>query len=376
MLKLLVVSHVDPLVRKSGQSNRLYALLLDLKRTYRVTLLLINYGNYSPDKFDHLCHEVKFIDPEHSIWHRLIARFYYLNGQKPLNYQLSNVLLSYKNILRHVNPVDFDMVLFEYFYAYKAARRLKKEDKFVICDTHNILWKSYDAFLRNKTYVPRKLRSWLVSRYKRKEIAAWNSFSELFAISRKEETIMKGIVNKSTCVTYVPYKPIIEKHPKLPKKPILVYFGGLRMKQNIDAALFFGNAIKPELDKRLGKDLISYRVVGNKASNKTVSTLEQAGVQVISSPDDPAHFISDAWLAVIPFADDFGFRTRVPELLQMHVDILTSSEGFSLEDIDAAYHSSVHLQSGLNPEEWADKIIEIINDRLPAHFKERLSAES
>ena len=178
-------------------------------------------------------------------------------------------------------------------------------------------------------------------------------------VNVKEVEYINSILLGEIPVHYEPYRAVKPRFDVVRKEDLLVFFGGLRMKQNIEAVRFFAKEIQSEVKKNSPYEL-RFRVVGSNPTPELIKELSDLRVDLINTPSEPVDYIKMARLAVIPFKGEFGFRTRIPELLHMGVDVLTSKEGFNIEDLDEDDKSRVHVIDGWDGNKWAIKILEIL----------------
>jgi len=360
--KILVISHVNPLTGKSGQSNRLNLLLLKWRETSNVTLLCSNTIGYEAKHFDLVCDKLITLNYKLNFAQFIFSKGYYLIGQKPSNFILNKLVFSMENLNKHINYKDYDEIIFEYMYAYDAAKYIKEQNIKVVCDTHNILWRSYEGFLLKKKWIPKIIKKKLLNLYKKNEESAWKNFNEIIAITNKELRYIEAHVPNNIRTVLELYRVNWNRSKnKKNKTNSFVFFGGLKMQQNRDAAIFFSRDIKAKLNK-ISKTKYKYLVVGSNPDIDFKNKIKSFGVEIIDTPEHPEDYISYSKLAVIPFKGDFGFRTRIPELVHMGVDVLTNSECFDINDVSPKEAKHIHLIQGWNPEEWAKKILEIVSD--------------
>lgn len=333
--KIAVITHVNPFSTGSGQIQRVYNTLLGLAKDWDYLLI------YTVDEkrtetqrlqavLDINSNVTVLYIPEQALTPFKKILFHllpYLGCGKPSNWSIP---YRFKNL----NPSDFDdfdIILFEYWHLFKLARNIKKRDKDVVCDTHNILTSSYLEYIETKTFLPGFYKKHLISRYSDLEFskALGASFDMLIAINKEEEQILKTKFPEKMilyCPMGVDLPPLKESTTKLKGKTesVITYYGGLGNPRNAAAAMQVYNAISELTNQKMA---IRYKIVGSNppAELKDLERTNQ-NIEVTGFTFDLADAFQNVDLAVIPFKGKFGFRSRIIELMYYKVPVLTTPD--------------------------------------------------
>lgn len=361
--KIAIVSHVNPFSNGSGQVERVYNTLLALASEWNtITIYTLLEHKSSASKIETL----KKINNEITIVYiknrrpniilRTLYKFLpYLGYGKDSNFSIPYLFNPIENELEH----KFDVVLFEYWYLHKMAKRLKAKGLYVICDTHNILFNSYKEFIGKKSWMPIFYKTYLIEKYKKLEfeIALKDNFNLLLAINKKEELFFKKHFVKQE-VYYFPmgikFNPfdISTKIYSDKKEFVLLYYGGLGSERNYKAALTVINEIKKIKNLAIHLKIIGSNPpkfledIANKSSNITL----------LGFVEDLTSAFQDVDLAVIPFEGKYGFRSRIIELMHFGLPIITTYDsvwGMGFDDDKEVFIYSGNLD---------DKITNILKD--------------
>jgi len=365
-MKRLVISHIHPLHPKTGQTSRLRKLLEQWKAAGdSTTIALLNFSGAPIESLHQLVNKVIELPTQLHAGHKIAAKVSQLWGQKPINYHLNAVLLHPNQVMGKLGDLEqYDAIVFEYYYAFELAKALRKRGLFVICDMHNILWKSYAQGLESNSYLPKFIKQLAVQRYRRREEKAWHIFDALWAITHQELEEVAKLPALTNRVSWQPYTVNCEEIETLEKQKALVFFGGLRMAQNQEAALFFAEQLQPQFLKLRGSNW-NFWIVGSNPPTWLKARLEASGAVVFENHPQPEQIIGKAALAVIPFSGNFGFRTRVPEIVCMGTPVLTSGEGFDLRDVSPEQAKKISLINGWEVKQWIQKIDFCIQSHCP-----------
>src|SRR5437773_2723558 len=97
-----------------------------------------------------LCDEVIFLPPIYkkgrlsSFFLKAAGEVYsFFTSTKFSNFIYSVVELTSRRVSKAIEGKQFELVLYEYWHAYKSTRVFKKQNIPCILDTHNILWQAF-----------------------------------------------------------------------------------------------------------------------------------------------------------------------------------------------------------------------------------------
>src|ERR1700677_39597 len=111
-------------------------------------------------------------------------------GMKSSNYAIGKVELSPARIRSVIDPGDYSAVLYEYFHAVDSVPMFQSRGVPAILDMHNVLWKSREQRLSERTAWPAWLKQASLSRYRNQEESSWDKFDASVAINRTERDLV------------------------------------------------------------------------------------------------------------------------------------------------------------------------------------------
>ena len=98
---------------------------------------------------------------------------------------------------------EFDLVVFEYWHAFRCAGSFRRRGIPTVLDMHNVLWRGQERNLR-AARLPEWWVQWAVARYRKAEEQAWERFDGLIAINRSELDYVAKKVSPRQRLFYAP----------------------------------------------------------------------------------------------------------------------------------------------------------------------------
>src|SRR5918995_932964 len=138
--------------------------------------------------------------------------------------------------------------------------------------------------------------------------------------------------------------------PYPPGGPVLVFTGMMDYRANVDAVLWFADAILPEIRARHPD--ARFAIVGAKPDEKVKRLAERPGIIVTGRVEDVRPYVAHAAVAVAPLRIARGIQNKVLEAMAMARPVVASAEAF--EGIDAV--AGEHLIVEDEPAAYADRI--------------------
>ena len=366
MKKLLLITHINPFSGHSGQSQRVKYMLQALQHDFDVHVLFGTYDEKQKTGFIDGIGRSNFKVKASAFTHRRrcwdkIGAVYceYVVGLKSSNYFIAK-LLDYDSLQTQVKVADYDVVFFEYWHAYKTARKINRSHPGIatICDTHNILSATYGLYV-NAHAVKKMFSAWYQKKYNHIEFKeALPSFSHLIAINLAEyETLLKSFGKEKVwyCPMGVDLSLFADAPAYAPRLPFVVlYYGGLGSLHNQNAAIeVYKNFVQPAVSQGLA---VQYKIVGSNPPSNFVQHFDEKIVTIIGFSSRLTDAFAGVSLAIIPWQGKYGFRSRLIELSACGVPIFTASDAvwgmgyehgktaFVFDDMDGhAYDSFVSL---------------------------------
>jgi polysaccharide biosynthesis protein PslH len=144
------------------------------------------------------------------------------------------------------------------------------------------------------------------------------------------------------------------------RPPYLVFTGKMDYRPNVDAALWFAEAIFPLIRAR--RPEMQFCIVGQKPSERLRKLDAQAGVVVTGAVDDPRPYIAGAAVYVAPLRMGGGTRFKLLEAMALSRPIVSTrlgAEGF-------AVRSGQELLLADSPPAIAEAVLMLLNNPLQA----------
>ena len=236
--RLLLVSAVMPYPGDAGQQQRVRNKLRAFRERFDVCFLAAlpraEHAEARQRLAEH-CHSTRLLDSRYlrnsatRLFHRAAAAVYAAaSGLKTSNYLVGQLELTPRRLLTALAGERFDVAVFEYWHAHRAAGALHRRGIPAVLDMHDLLWRSRDRQLRARR-LPEGWRRWRVGQYRRREEAAWRDFAALITINREEHAYARARWPQAR-LFYAPMGIDLETWAMAPAPatpPRLAYFGGL-----------------------------------------------------------------------------------------------------------------------------------------------------
>jgi len=269
-------------------------------------------------------------------------------GMKSSNYAIGKVEFSPARIRSAVDPRDYNAVIYEYFHAVDSVPLFRNAGVPAILDMHNVLWKSWEERLNEKTAWPTWFKRAALDRYRRGEESAWDQFDGLVAINRSEQDLVQVRLWPAQKVFYAPMGTDLSRWPACwqpANPPRLAYYGGLASAHNEAAALRCHQRIMPVIWQRFPD--AELWLVGSNPTERLRSLTSDSRVKVTGFVEDVQEVLKTMSLVLCPWAGTYGFRSRIVEVLALGVPVvatpaavdgmeLESGRGITLADSDEA----------------------------------------
>jgi glycosyltransferase involved in cell wall biosynthesis len=335
--RLLVVSHVSPASGASGQSQRVAYTLRAARRRFHVTLLTVASDSdqaMQRTQLEEYCDELKLISPLSSeplfrrMKHQTAAAAHAVcSGLKRSNYLIGQVLFTPERLAPLIADGGYDLVLFEYWHAWRAAQAFRHAGIPAVLDAHNVLWRSYERQLMKDgehrlSWMSRKK----LQKYRAAEESAWREFDALIAINREEYEEMRQVAPRQH-VFYAPMGIDLSHWPynwerRTPQR--VAYYGGLASAHNQRSALQCVNEVMPLIWKYLPET--EFWMIGSNPPESLKSLESDPRVHVTGFVGDVCGLLSTMSVVLCPWSGRYGFRSRVVEILAAGAPLIVSDD--------------------------------------------------
>jgi glycosyltransferase involved in cell wall biosynthesis len=325
--RLLVVSHVLPFPAVAGQNQRVRYTLEAARRRFHVTFLTYADPSDVASTSDRLrleCDEAIVLPSLHAgsapLARACMTGIAHLKAWcgclKPSNHLIGDMELSRSRVLPVVAGGNFDLVLFEYWHAWRAATACRHLGTMTVVDTHNVLWHTYGQYIDARRTYPTPLRAAAVRRYRSHEERAWAAFDVLIAINKSELAHLRTVAGPSCNVLYAPMGISMEKWPYSydpATPPRVAYYGGLGSARNSKAALACHREVMPVVWSR--RPDAEYWIIGSNPPQALRDLEADVRVKVTGFVEQPPELLGSMSVVLCPWQGTYGFRSRVVEVL-------------------------------------------------------------
>lgn len=196
--------------------------------------------------------------------------------------------------------------------------------------------------------------------YLKKEINACKNADEIILISKGDKVALESSdvdLSKTKILSNIhEYIPSNNHFLPFEKRSGLLFIGGFLHEPNEDAVLYLHNEIMPLVWKAIPNVVVS--IVGSYVPDNVLK-LQSERFKVLGFVDDVTPYFDSSKLFVAPLRYGAGIKGKIGQSLENSLPLITSdigAEGFEFGE----YEDNMIANS---PEEFADKIIAIYNDK-------------
>lgn len=151
-----------------------------------------------------------------------------------------------------------------------------------------------------------------------------------------------------------------------PTKPAAAFVGALDYLPNVDAAVWFANAVWPLI--RAKRPDAEFWLIGRKPTPDVQKLAAIPGVRLIGQVPDVRPHLAEAAVAVVPMRLSRGLQNKVLEALAMGKATVVAPPALAALKAEPGRD----LLKATTPNEWANAVVELLSD---ADLRERLGRE-
>lgn len=362
---LLIVSHVLPYPRSAGQNQRVHYTLTALRERFRLGFLTFQPPSAIDETHRRLAEwgVEPIVIPSltaGSRRHQAIGRLYAAaTGLKRSNYAIGNVEFTADRIARHVDLSRYEIVLFEYFHAWRAAETLKRRGVRTVLDMHDILWRSYEQYLDQESRAPKPWRNYALNQYRAVELRSWRAFDGLIAINRMEEAEAREHADPESRIFYAPMGTDLRLWPyshQPTNPPRLAFYGGMAAPRNQDFARQCAERIMPIVwDRHPETELW---IVGNRPPESIQALAADPRIRVTGFVQEVQPLLATMTAILCPWSGTYGFRSRVVEAMALGLPIIANPD--AVAGMELEQNSGVLLAD--DPQGLAEHALTLLNN--------------
>jgi polysaccharide biosynthesis protein PslH len=383
--RVLVVSHVLPFPGKAGQERRVYFTLRALRKHFHVTFLTFAPRALRTETVARLaefCDDVICLESLYAT--NRFSKFVYrsiatgasaLSSLKPSNYIIGELEFSKRRIENAIGDRKFDLVLYEYWHAYKTTSFFKDRGIPCVLDMHNILWKARQGHSDGGSFSLVPMNDRRLAAYRKNEESAWRRFDALISINRAEDNYVRARDGNGKRIFYAPMGIELEKWRYSWKpnqaRPKIAYYGGLGSPHNEESALSCFNELMPSIWSRFPS--AELWIVGSDPSKRlrSLPSIDKR-VHVTGFVEDAQTVLSEMSVILCPWKGQYGFRSRLVEVLALGIPLVTTPDAiYGMELTDKR-----DVLLGESDEELCDQVLELLEDKDSAERQSRTARQT
>jgi glycosyltransferase involved in cell wall biosynthesis len=241
---------------------------------------------------------------------------------------------------------------------------------FKILDAHNALWLLYKRLWETMSPEPRK---WLLGRdwrmLKAYEGRVVREFDAVTAVIDNDHAALQEAAGEAVNITVIPITVDTDEVTPVARQPgtnHILHIGTMYWPPNIDAIKWFVRQVHPLI--RAQRPEVQFDVVGSSPPAELVALNEAGlGINVTGYVEDPAPYLRQAAVMVVPLLAGGGMRVKILNALAEGIPVVSTTLG--CEGIYVTPGRDILV--GDTPEEFASQVLRVIDDPT---LGERLSA--
>ncbi len=367
-MKILFLTPQLPYPPHQGTTLRNYNIIRHLAPHHEITLLSFGTADelHNAGPLRDLSRRIEIAPyPARSLAPRATATFLSPLPDMALRLQSKTMREKFAELLRE----KFDAIQIEgiEMAPYAVAAPFAVRSARLIFDDHNaeaqLQRTAFESDARNVTRWHAALYSWIQwKKLERYERAVCRGADSVVAVSEADARALRGL-DSSLDVTVIPNGVDVEHFvpsDKVCAKPLaefsLVFTGKMDFRPNIDAMLWFCDAILPRIRAEVPRAHIV--IVGQKPAARILARQKRNGVEVTGWVPDTRPYVADAAVYIVPLRMGSGTRLKVLEAMAMGKAIVSTTRG--IEGIDLVPGRDALIAD--TPETFARTVIDLLRD--------------
>jgi glycosyltransferase involved in cell wall biosynthesis len=360
MLNILLLTQVLPYPPDSGPKIKTWNVLKYLAARHEVTLVSFVRGDQSAE-VEHLrayCRAVYTVPMERGIVRDGLAMMRsVLNGQPWMMVRDDRRAMS-RLIDRLAAQQSFDVAHADQLNMCQYAARVPAAVK--LFDAHNALWVLYKRLAATMRVGPRRWlleRDWrLLKRYEGRIVREW----AVLAVTQEDRAALLEAAGVQRDITVIPIAIDTDEVERIPRRQDanhILHIGTMYWPPNVDGILWFIHEIYPLIREKCPDVVLD--VVGSRPPQELVALSgEEAGICVTGYVPDPAIYLEQAALTIVPLRAGGGMRVKILNALAQGIPIVSTTLG--AEGIDVTSGQDVLMADA--PQDFAEACLRLLQD--------------
>ncbi len=370
MKELLFIAHRIPYPPNKGDKIRSFHLLNELRKDYKIHLATfiddkddLQYKDHVASLCESMC--AVEIDPLSSKIRSLKG---FLTSQAlSIPYYENKQISSYvENVI--ANGVDKVLVFSSAVAQFVISNRFDIKLIVDFIDIDSDKWRQYSESKRWPA-------SWIYKREYKKlfdwEYRVADRADHSLFVSEKESAMFRKLlppvaekvhsIDNGVDYEFFTASPELE-NPYVNESPRLVFTGAMDYWANVDAVKWFAEEVLPLVQQKVPGT--EFYIVGSKPTAKVTALANISGVTVTGRVEDVRPYIQYADLSVAPLRIARGVQNKVLEAMSLGNAVVATNQ--AMEGIkDAEQFTQLTVD---DPQGYADKVVEILNDKKAANI--------
>ncbi len=355
-MKILFLTSRLPFPPKGGDKLRVFNFIKFLSKKHDIYLISFIESQEEKEHVEELkqfCKEVETIllKPLKS-YINCILHFFSKNPQQISYYRDTRMCSKIKNFIK---KYEIDAV---YTHLIRMAPYAKDLKLFRVLDLTDAISLSLKRSLKYRSHVFYLfyLLEWLrVKRYEKEIIQCFDKCLLVSDIEKNAIENAKNLRNMEIIQNGVDFDRLTPSDKPYDDKKIS-FVGNLHSFPNRDAVMFFYNDILPLIKKEISD--IKFYIIGVNPPPRILELNNDKNIVVTGPVEDLKYYLEDSACFVCPIRAGAGLQNKILEAMSLGLPVITTSIGF--EGIKAKEGKDLLVAD--KPEDFAEKIIEIIKD--------------
>ena len=361
-MNILLLTQVLPYPPDSGPKIKTYNMIKYLAQGHRVTLASFVRGDQSED----IRHLEQYCQAVHTVpMQRGRIRDAWYMGLSVLRGQPFLMIRDDRKAMRSL--VDelsaqrqFDVAHADQLNMAQYAERVP--GAFKVLDAHNALWLLYQRLC--ETMRP-GLSRWLLSRdwrlLKTYEGRLVREFDAVLAVSHEDRDALQKAAGEPVDITVIPIAidttevSVVDREPN---PSHILHIGTMYWPPNIDGVSWFVREVFPIIRQR--RPDVEFDVVGARPPQEIVDMGgEGTGIHVTGYVADPAPYLRQAAVMVVPLRAGGGMRVKILNGLAQGIPMVSTELGY--EGIDVT--PGENIMGTDDPAGFAEAVLRVLEDQ-------------
>jgi polysaccharide biosynthesis protein PslH len=368
-MRILLLTPQLPYPPQQGTSLRNYHIIRGLAQNHEVTLLTFVEPGQATDEetlrpLTTLCHHIERIPaPQRTSFTRL--RQLLASRLPDMAHRLYTPMFEIR-LRQLLQQNEFDVVQIEGIELARYMTTVKKTspDSRLIFDNHNAETELQRRNLETDRAIPRR---WPAALYSRIQVGRLARF-ERWALETADATVAVSDADRAHLQKLAPNAPITtipncidvtdyaDAEVEEPISFDLMFSGKMDYRPNIDAALWFAEAVWPRI--KAERPETSWAIVGQKPHDRLAHVQDMDGVTVTGWVESIRPYLHGATLFIMPFRIGSGTRLKLIEAMAAGKAIVSTpvgAEGFPI-------NHRQELWLAESAEEMATAVLQLLDD--------------